>query len=490
MINKAVKKSSLIALIPFFLILGITACGSDNRSSSEDNDSSNGGPETVVGPTKTVSYIPANDLFPNPERGFYKYTDSKGTPALSEQALRSYRQSNVSLIYRLYYLKDFKNAPISDAFLAQIKKDMEVARKAGIKIILRFAYSLAMDEPDAPLAIILQHLEQVKPLLRENKDVIAVLQAGFIGSWGEWYYTTNNLNNDAARKAILDKILEVLPTDRAVQVRTPNYKRNYVGKQTAIQAEDAFSSKAVARIGHHNDCFMASADDYGTYTDATVDKGYLNMEGLYLPIGGETCPPDGVDPADCEKAQSEMRNLRWSYLNEDYYRGVNDNWITGGCMDGIIREMGYRIVLQKGEFSEKHAPGSELYAALTLQNLGYAPPFNPRKVELILRSEDGKNTYTASLPDDPRKWQPYQPATINAKVALPTNLATGNYKLYLFLPDPESGIHDRPEYAIRLGNQDCWEEATGYNDLGINIRVDTSSEIPASQSSVKFTLKK
>lgn len=31
---------------------------------------------------------------------------------------------------------------------------MEVARKAGIKMILRFAYSLAMDEPDAPLAVI------------------------------------------------------------------------------------------------------------------------------------------------------------------------------------------------------------------------------------------------------------------------------------------------------------------------------------------------
>ena len=61
---------------------------------------------------------------------------------------------------------------------------MGVARKAGIKIILRFAYSIAMDEPDAPLSVILQHLDQLKPILQENKDVIAVLQAGFIGSWG------------------------------------------------------------------------------------------------------------------------------------------------------------------------------------------------------------------------------------------------------------------------------------------------------------------
>lgn len=76
-------------------------------------------------------------------------------------------------------------------------------------------------------------------------------------------------------------------------------------------------------------------------------------------------------------------------------------WAIGlFCKRGILR---------------KHAPGSELYANITLQNLGYAPPFNPRKVELILRSKDGKTTYVASLPDDPRKWQPYKSATINAK---------------------------------------------------------------------------
>lgn len=491
MTNNTFKRNSLTAaLLPFFFILGMAACGGDNHADAGKNNSGNNGPDNVTGSVKTVNYTSTNDLFPNPERGFYKYTDSKGTPALSEQTLRSYRQNNISLIYRLYYLKDFKNALISDAFLSQIDEDMKTARKAGIKIILRFAYSLAMDEPDAPLSIILQHIEQVKPLLRENKDVIALLQAGFIGAWGEWYYTTNNLNNDAARKAILDKILEVLPADRTVQVRTPNYKRNYVGVKTAIKAEDAHSSKAVARIGHHNDCFMASADDYGTYMDATVDKNYLNAEGLYLPIGGETCPPDGVDPADCEKAQSEMRLLRWTYLNEDYYRGVNDAWIKEGCMDGIIRDMGYRIVLQKGEFSGQHAPGSELHAAITLQNTGYAPPFNPRKVELILRSKDGNTTYTASLPDDPRKWQPYKTVTMDAKVALPADIATGDYKLYLYLPDPENSIHDRAEYAIRLGNKDCWEAATGYNDLGVDIQISASPDLPASRSSIRFTLNK
>lgn len=69
-----------------------------------------------------------------------------------------------------------------------------------------------------------------------------------------------------------------------------------------------------------------------SYQNVTEDKKYLGQEGLYLPMGGETCPPDGVSPADCSKAQEEMRNLRWSYLNSDYYKGVNDRWIAQGCM--------------------------------------------------------------------------------------------------------------------------------------------------------------
>ena len=482
-------KRLLLSLLCIPALL-LTFCNDKVNSKEETESPASSAPDQL----EKVTYQPSEEIICNPERGFFTHQEyaTDNNHSITPAFLKECREKGMSLIFTAYYMRDFKDKLISEEYLQRIRNNMLALRKGGAKSVLRFAYTSSENEKpwDAPRELTEQHIQQLKPILEEFSDVICVLEAGFVGVWGEWYYTTNNLNNDAARKAILDKILEVLPTDRTVQVRTPNYKRNYIGVKTAIKAEDAFSGRVVARIGHHNDCFMASVDDYGTYTDVAVDKSYLNAEGLYLPIGGETCPPEGVDPADCDKAQAEMRNLRWSYLNEDYYKGVNDTWITGGCMDRIIREMGYRIVLQKGEYSEKHAPGSELYAAITLQNLGYAPPFNARKVELILRSKDGKTTYVASLPDDPRKWQPYKVETINAKVALPTDLAVGDYKLYLYLPDPVSTIHDRPEYAIRLGNKDCWEAATGYNDLGIDIQVSASSDLPASQSPIRFTLKK
>ena len=99
-----------------------------------------------------------------------------------EEWLHKFRKDNITLMFRFYYLKDFKNKPLDQATLTQIKNDMAIFRKAGFKTILRFGYSNAAKEPDALLAIILRHLDQLRPVLHENKDVIAVMHAGFIGS--------------------------------------------------------------------------------------------------------------------------------------------------------------------------------------------------------------------------------------------------------------------------------------------------------------------
>ena len=50
-------------------------------------------------------------------------------------------------------------------------------------------------------------------------------------------------------------------------------------------------------------------------------------------------------------------------------------------------------------------------------------------------------------------------------------MAAGRYDLLLDLPDPYPSIAQRPEYSIRLANEDCWEEKTGYNKLNVSVVV-------------------
>ena len=179
-----------------------------------------------------VSYTPDNTIFSNPESGFYKYTECEvgtGTGSLNESTVRSWRiNDNITLIYRIYYMRNFREAALTESVLTGIDNDFAAMRNAGIKCILRFAYSGNENEADAPVSTIVTHLDQLKPYLENNADVIAVLQAGFIGAWGEGYYSSNGLNSSAGRYQVYNKILKTLPARRMMEVRTPAYKKEYL----------------------------------------------------------------------------------------------------------------------------------------------------------------------------------------------------------------------------------------------------------------------
>jgi hypothetical protein len=72
-----------------------------------------------------------------------------------------------------------------------------------------------------------------------------------------------------------------------VQIRTPFLKQKMAG--VALTREQAYKSTNVARLGHHNDCFLASRDDFGTYLSKETEYRCLSNETRYLAMGGETC---------------------------------------------------------------------------------------------------------------------------------------------------------------------------------------------------------
>jgi hypothetical protein len=357
------------------------------------------------------------------------------------------------------------------------QRQFDAIRKAGLKTVMRFAYT---DDPfgdDAAPAQVLRHIAQLKPYLRANSDVIAVLQTGFVGAWGEWYYTQHFGNagkttatDRANRKAVVDALLDALPPSRMVQLRTPAFKRGFYGT-TPVTAEQAYSGSAHARVAHHNDCFLASANDVGTFANPGTERPYLQAETTYLAMGGETCAVN-VPRSDCASALEEMAKFRWSYLNADYHPEVLSRWRSGGCMPEVQRRLGYRFTLTEGSFTDEGVrPGGTMQVRLGVRNDGWAAPYNPRAVQLVLRNASGSIAGRLPLAASPGKWLPGTTTTVNEAVTLPASLAPGNYRLGLALPDPLASLADRPEYAIRTANTGLWDAARGVNDLKHSITV-------------------
>jgi hypothetical protein len=192
-------------------------------------------------------------------------------------------------------------------------------------------------------------------------------------------------------------------------------------------------------------------------------------------MGGETCDPSFAnDPAperlNRQTALEELARFHWSFLNIDGYKPTLQSWRDDSCFAEIEQRLGYRFALVQRTLPDQVRSGDSFQFSLQLQNQGFAAPFNPREVELILRGRDG-TTYTLELPDDPRFWLPGAPFTISYTLSMPSILPVGDYELLLNLPDPEPTLRHRPEYAIRLADGSAWEAATGYNQLNHTLAV-------------------
>tara|TARA_R110002050_G_scaffold276782_5_gene422159 strand:+ start:116 stop:1468 length:1353 start_codon:yes stop_codon:yes gene_type:complete len=440
------------------LFLGIIISCSSNGV-KDDNEK----PVDVT--VSNITYIASSDIISNPERGFMHLwsVNSEGMP-LNLVTLQNLKNENVSIINRVYYLEAFKNSDLSVAQLDLIKTDFERLRSAGIKCILRFAYNANQDETDAPLNIIERHLDQLKPILTENADVIAFLQAGFIGSWGEWYYTTNNLTTLENKKVVLNKLLEVVPKEIKIQVRTPLYKQEYFNYSTPMQSDVGYGTTDIARVGFHNDCFLASADDYGTYQNISIEKDYISKEALFVPTGGETCPPTDVPIATCMKAEQEMKLLKWTYLNLDYYGPVLQEWRNNSCFPDFQKKLGYRLLLKSSSLKNEATINSNFELNAIIDNVGFAPVYNTKNAFLIFKSVNDGNIYKKALNFDIRKVIPDLDYDLKESVNL-SGIPAGKYKLFLKIEDSFASLVDRPDYSIRLANKDTWESTEGINNL-------------------------
>lgn len=409
--------------------------------------------------------------FPNPERGFMTAINfaSASDKPLNQTRLDVNRAFNRTLFYIGYYLTDFMESDISQEYLELIEKNFIELRKGGMKCIPRFAYKTDMYETghpwDASPEWVLRHIEQLKPVLERNSDVILCLQAGFVGVWGEWAYTDHFVQSPqspadhALRKKVMLALLDAMPKDRQIALRTPMFKRKMFlySYQDTLTFETAHSGNISSRICGHNDCFGATENDMGTFTE-NGSRDLWKKDTRFVLMGGETCQV--YDYCKCEGSQKDLEDYHWTYLNVGG-RGIAQ-WKQQGCLETITKRLGYRLSLTKASFTSRPKAGKEFDIFLHIKNSGYASPINPRDFEFVLMDSEGNRHVYRCNDIDPRFWMAGKTAVISRTIILPED-AEGEYTLYLNLPDGRASLRNNPRYSIRLANDDIWDEQTGYN---------------------------
>ena len=451
---------------------------------------------SVVLSASVVNYM-ADDtsIFPNPERGFTEelggetmLSDSKNHVVKGNEWYFSDKDYR-SLVMLMYYLGNYKDKALSNKILQGFDEDMQILRENGFKCVLRFAYDWK-SKTDASKDRVLAHIAQLKPYLAKNADVIYVLETGFVGQWGEWYYSTNfenesqHLNDN--RRAVLTAMLDACPSNRFLLVRYPMIKGEYLGVMNnpdtdPLTSAEAFSGSTRARIGHHNDAFLNEWGNDGTYVgwdeekdDDPAVRQYIADETLYVPNGGENNVENKTLAGKVyNQAEAEMSLYHWSFCGETYSEEVTDKWRSSGIFDELNRKMGYRYQLVTATLPDAANVGEKTNIIIQIKNVGYAPLYNERHAYIVL--SNGTKTYSIALQSDPRRWLPNGVVTtINEQIAIPSSVPEGTYQLYLHMPDASSSLAANPKYAVRFANTDVWDATTGMNKLNASVTIQSS----------------
>lgn len=416
----------------------------------------------------------------NPERGFWWFIADDFARA-DDDALDAVVQQGLTVGYAVVRLDSYKTRPLTDAFLARLSGAFAKARARGIKVILRFAYNYPdtpeeeETETDAALPVVLGHIRQIKPVIAANADTILVWQAGFIGLWGEGHSSSNGLDSAKNKAIIRDALLAALPPGRQLQWRYPADLIRWDPDPPAAGAEP--------RIGFHNDCFLASNTDVGTYSENAAVRAWQRSHAARLTrwtlFSGETCDVQKAEArTGCADILKEGRTFHLTTLNGEYAPVFLKRWRDDGCYGTVRRSMGYRLELVRASASTIVVSGRTTLVRVEVRNVGWARLTNPRRFQLVAVHRATGRTYVTATRGDIRRVEPEDltPTAFLFAWAVPASAPTGLYDLALALPDGSVRLAKDPRQAVRFANASGsgfgWDSRTGRYRLGLAVRVE------------------
>ncbi|MBE6727050.1 MAG: DUF4874 domain-containing protein [Ruminococcaceae bacterium] len=394
--------------------------------------------------------------------------------------------STICQVY--FYLTAFKNdSVLPDYAFENMQKCFDTAKELGMKLTVRFAYQGSMDGTgEAEDDIMLAHMKQLKPLLEKNVDRIHVVEAGFLGVWGEWH--SYKLEHD--QKKLLKGIIEMTPKQLYVQVRYPGIK-NLINKK----------DENYSRLGFHDDSFFGyrNCSAAATLNPGEDDWKQVVEESPFVPVGGECFwgyeNSDEIDAFDSIIQYSAFRQNSFSifhsfiedafgygdYGNSNYYpmkdwltMEISEEWlkknnityapgwflnakgekVTRYAFDFISDYLGYKLELKEADLSGELNTGGKLDVDLKLVNYGFSAAFHMQS-SLVILDKKG-NIVSEVKAGDPESWN-----SRNPKDYEDGKLLTHTVKGTIDLPD------DSGEY--RLAFRLCNSEGTGAR-VGNNLR--------------------
>lgn len=425
-------------------------------------------------------------LWKNPDRGYRldawcdldEMAIVKDPKALMKsRILEKEPPEGIPMVCQTYiYLSGYNDRDIPPKALEALGKVFEAHEEMGIRMQPRFCYAKNINDPltDAPQEIMLRHIKQIAPVIKEWSHVIQFFPICFIGAWGEWHGEYYDIDKALVARTVMEQL--VVPNNLYALIRLPAYKNLLKG------------TPYYDRIGIENDSIFGKIMDMG-YGTGGLDGGsdqwvQLVKEAAYTPQEGELYLQewfaDGQEGEGVEinnlKVLEQLSEHRFTTLSlihsyVDAGAGPNTNigkwkkeiiteswlkskgiqydpaWfrnkagqtVTRNMFDFVKDHLGYKLVAQRLKVTGGSKPASTITVEMPLINYGFAAAFNLESGFAIL---DANNKVVSTVKSgNPETWYNRNPDdytdsrnlthTLRASMKLPGK--AGRYKLAFFL---------------------------------------------------------
>lgn len=476
------KGLKVILIIILFLLLFIVPFKSYSLDSLETNE------ERIIDYTETL------DSFKNPERGFY--TPIGYNLKRKDNEVLDY---GYNLIHLRVGLKDFTKAnnneddfELTEDALNALDATLKNIKKNGGSVIIRFAYDnfygIANVEPS--MDMILTHIRQLKEVFYNNKDVITYVELGFFGPYGEMHSSSISTTDNVS--LAIDTMLESLPEDITIGVRTPNYYAKWaLVSRTELDKNITQENTKYYRVGLFNDGYLGSESDLGTFANREIELKWLNNQAKHTLYGGEVVKSyatnDLLNTIDYISKEGFITHT--TYLNSLWNDTVINEW-KNTIYDGddelykgqtgykyIDNHLGYRYVLRSSNIAKEIKQNEKLNINFSIENVGFGNLVNKKIVSIVLKNNE--KCYEIKTNLDAREWNSKEISDINIDLELPNDIEVGNYDVYLRLSCYGNLETDNNYKTIRIANNDIWNDEIGANYLGkVKVGIYVKDEKP------------
>ena len=423
------------------------------------------------------------ESFDNPERGFYQYyyynLKENNNDSINPNDLNS------NLMHLRIGLGAFSNRyngssekDISQEALNKLDEILKTVKANGGTSIIRFAYDNfdGKENMEPSVDTIIKHINQIGPILSQNKDSISYIELGLFGPWGEMH--SSGICTVSNVSLVLDAYLNATPYELTIGVRTPEYYAGWAKvTRSSLNVNAPKEGTKAYRVGIYNDGYLGSQTDLGTYANRSIEVAWLKKQATHTFFGGEVVA-SSISPAINTSSYliEEAFKTHTTYLNKDWNKTVIESWRREPYLGDdstykdqtgytyINNHLGYRFVMKKLSLTPNVNHNEKLNINLDIENVGFGNIINSKIVSLVLSNET--NTYEFKTDLDPRRWYSDTITNLNFNIQIPSDVNPDEYNIYLRVSKYGNLTNDNHYQTIRFANKNIWDENLKANYLG------------------------